>query len=293
MRERREELFNSAIANRLAEREQKDVSKDLLSKNTDAIRKSVRESYPFNIDRRRVVVYMSGGRTADGKTFEELTTLPHASAEIPRGFALRSAIADTEIKIELSLSRFHRDLEVDVTSDDRDFAQELFGRIENWVSDIQPKRWLQLWLKSDIVSIMATIAMVCCVIWVLVAMLTPIEGPSQVRQQARELVKQGVNSSNEIKALELLLSIESGYEPVRATSVLFHPGPKFWVYFAFVATVILTLRIPPKGAIGIWGGKRVLEWQRRWIRLVSISVPGLLITSFFIPMLMHLLGLPN
>jgi hypothetical protein len=46
MRERREELFTSAIANRLAALEQQEVSKDYLSKNIDAIRKSVRESYP-------------------------------------------------------------------------------------------------------------------------------------------------------------------------------------------------------------------------------------------------------
>lgn len=293
MRERKEELIDSVTAKKLSMHVPKELSKDDQIKRNDEIRKSVRESYPLNIEKRRAVVYMSGGRSAVGKTFEELTTVPHVKDEIPRGIALRAAIVETEIKVELSLSKYQGELDVTVASDDEDFALELFGRIENWVSEIQPKRWLQMWIRADIFSFLATFVLILLFALVIGIVITPQKGPSPVRQQAVELAKQGVNTSNEASAIQLILSLESGYEPVPAPSVQMRPDPRFWVYFAFVAAVIVTLRIPPKGAIGIWGGKRVLEWQRRWIRFVSISVPGLFVTSFFVPMLMHMLGLPN
>ena len=104
------------------------------------------------------------------------------------------------------------------------------------------------------------------------------------------MAKQGVNPTNEARAIQLLLYMELGYEPVPTPTVRNYPGPQFWVYFFLILAIVIAFRLPPKGAIGIWAGKRSLEWQRGWVRLVSITVPSLLVGSFFVPILLHLLG---
>jgi hypothetical protein len=293
MKKRQEELVSSAVAKKMKEFASKGLSEAALKQKADELRESVGGTYPLNTKKRSVVAYMTGGRSADGRTFEELNTLPRVNEETPRGFALRAAIADTEITVELAFSEYSRNLKLAVSSPDPDFAQELFGRMENWVSDIQPKRWLQIWLKADFFSFLAVIAILALSMFAAGRVMVTEEGPSQVRQQAFELARQGVNSSNEIRAIQLLLSMESGYEPVPAPAVHNYPTLRFWVYLTLALALLVAFQLPPKGAIGIWGGKRALDAQRRWVRTVSITVPGLLGTSFFIPTLLRLIGLSN
>jgi hypothetical protein len=293
MQERREELVASAVAKRMEGLASKGLSEEAMKQKADEFGKSERGTYPLNTNKRSIVVYMSGGRSADGGTFEELTTLPRVSDEIPRGFALRSAIADSEITVKLVFSEYSRNLELAVSCPDPDFAQELFGRMENWVSDIQPRRWLQMWLKAKFfANILIFLVLYVSVIF-LTATLTSTEGPSQVRQQARDLAREGVTSSNETKALQLMLSIESGYEPAPAPPVRHYPSSQFWIYFGIALSIAVAFRIPPKGAIGMWDGKRALESQRRWVRIVSISIPTLLVSSVFVRLLVHWLGWLN
>jgi hypothetical protein len=293
MQKRREELVASAVAKKMEGLASKGLSEEAMKQKADEFGKSERGTYPLNTNKRSIVVYMSGGRSADGRTFEELATVPRVSDEIPRGFALRSAIADSEITVKLAFSEYSRNLELAVSCPDPDFAQELFGRMENWVSDIQPKKWLQMWLKAGLFASILLVLVPWAFCTSYIANLQTTEKLSQVRQQARDLAKQGVTSSNETKALQLLLSIESGYEPGPVPSVVQYPSPQFWIYFGLAFSVAVAFRIPPRGAIGMWGGKRALDSQRRWIRIVSISVPSIAVSSVFVRLLVHWLGWLN
>jgi hypothetical protein len=292
MQERRNEVIESSTRKHLERYEQKDVSEEVLQKRAVELRKLYSDDMPAK-PRRRVVVYMSGGRSAEGETFEELSNLPHMNKEVPRGFSLSARCADIEISVRQSYSSYNRDLEASVSCDDSEIALELFGKLDNWVSDLQPRKWIQIWLKAEPVAFMLTAVAFALFIVFLIATLKPQEGPSLVRQQATELAREGVSPSNEVKAIQLLLDLELGYEPVAAPRVRRFPGPQLWAYYLVMFSFIVTLKLPPKGALGIWGGRRSLERQRAWIRIVSITVPSLFLSSLFVPWLLHLLGLPG
>ena len=98
--------------------------------------------HPFPVESRMVTVYLSGGRTAFGETFKELATLPRMHEEVPRGFALKAQVGGNRLEVVLK-SWGSQELVVEVSSDDNAFEQELLGKLQNWLSDIQPKPWLQ------------------------------------------------------------------------------------------------------------------------------------------------------
>lgn len=294
MQERRNELIKSRARKHLERYEQEDISEEALRKKADDLRKLYAEDMPAET-RRRLVIYMTGGRSAEGETFEELSNLPHMSKEIPTGFSLSTRCADIEVSVRLSSSVYKHDLDVSVSCADRELAQELFGKLDNWVSDLQPPKWTQIWLKSHppVFFSVFIVFMVSLITFAIVTRSQPQPGPSLVSQQALELARAGVNPSNEAKAIQLLLDLETGYEPAPRPIVRRYPSSRVWAYYALGLSVLLAFTFPPKGALGIWGGKRSLERQRAWIRFVAITVPGLFVGSFFVPWLLHLLGFPG
>jgi len=246
-------------------------------------------SYPWNIKTRSVIVYLPGGRTATGESFKDLMTLPHVHEEVPRGFAAKSVVGDTRIELKLQ-SWGNRELDIEVSSGDDEFEQELLGKFQNWVSDIQPNRLLQLWL-SNAFLFTILIFFSCLVLpTVIKSISAPEEAANPLRQQAWEMAKSGVNTTNEANAIQMILSLESGYEPTPVRRERHYPGVRFWSWVVVVYLVLFAMRKPPQGAIGLWGGKRVLERQRLWLRTISISVPGLIGSSLILPWVLNLLG---
>ncbi|HWA94779.1 MAG TPA: hypothetical protein VG844_09270 [Terracidiphilus sp.] len=287
MQERREELIDAQFATEWIEMLKDGIPDEQMSQRATALRKRIGERYGLNFQRRRLVVYMSKGRSTQGRTFEEVANHPHARTEIPRGFDFSLEIADADLKVSLGSSEYNRDLSISVSSHDRDFAEELFGKLFNWASDIQPKRWLQLWLKSNMFSTLLLILAVWLFALTAFFVLRPVDGPSIVRHQALELAKGGVNQSNEMKAIQLLLEMEVGYEPAPIPKVHKHLSNLFLVWFGWAACVLVAFRSPPKGALGIWIGKDQVQRQRWWIGFVSVTVPS----SVLVPILLHALGL--
>jgi hypothetical protein len=287
MQLRRDESVTLQVAQ---EKEKLGESVQQLYPNQGDLEEKIATSYPWNIKTRSVVVYLPGGRTAAGESFKDLMTLPHLHKEVPRGFAAKAVVANTRIELKLQ-SWGSRDLDIEVFSSDDRFEQELLGKFQNWVSDIQPKRLLQLWLDNSF--IFTVLIFFCCLVLptVIGIISAPEEGANPVRQQAWEMAKSGVNTLNEAKAIQIILSLESGYEPTPVHRERHYPGVRFWSWVLIVYLVLFAMRKPPQGAIGLWGGKRVLKKQRLWLRTISISVPSLIGTSLILPMVLNLLGL--
>ncbi len=261
--------------------------------SADEARERVAERYdPWRGDIRRVTAYLTGGRNVAGATFKELILMPTVHNEIVRGFAVKTRIAETEIDVKLGVWG-DSSLTVNVSSRDGDLAQELFGLLQNWVTDIQPKKWRQKWLRFQSIPQMLLIFWVFGCLLTLFFTLLPDAGPSQMKQQARDLAKQGVNSSNQAQAIQLLLSIESGYEPHTSPLVHHYPSYRVWIYLCLVLLILIGLSKPPKGAIGIWDGKRALERQRNWLRIVSVTIPTLVLSAFVVPWISNLMGWPH
>jgi len=251
----------------------------------------IEDEYPLNINHRAVTVYLGGGRTADGVRFSDLTTLAHIQDEKPRGFRLKAALAKSSVEIQLN-SWDNKELTVDVKSDDNDFAQELLGRIQNWSSELQSRKWLHVWNNLAFFAFFFIILIltinICAVVYARTS--ETLYGPSTTLQQARELVRQGVTSVNEAKAVELLLSLQTGTYSTPAIIVRHHVNSWIWMLLILLDFLGVAASFPPRGAIGLWAGRRSVDAQKRWIRIVTITIPGLLLTTVFMPLVRHWLG---
>jgi hypothetical protein len=210
---------------------------------------------------------------------------------IPDRFSLVATSSPYRIEIGLKTGKYGAlDLSV---SGEGTLAEEIFAKLQDWASDIKPKRWLQIW------HAYAFFAGMFLYVWCIVAIVAfgqisgPKEGPSIIRQQAREMARQGVTQTNQTRALELLLSIESGYEPTPSPMIRDFPDMRFYIYFAAGLFVLIFACIPPSGALGLWRGKSSIQVQQRWIRFVSVSVPGFIGGSILLPFVLRALGLSS
>jgi hypothetical protein len=70
---------------------------------------------------------------------------PVGQDELPLGFRMSVRVGDVKANIETS--RIPEKLSIDVDPNDVEAAQELFGALSNWASDIEAPRWQQNWLK--------------------------------------------------------------------------------------------------------------------------------------------------
>lgn len=291
MRQRRDDLAALAVFEEKEQLLSRGKSVEEINEMTERIRVSILSRFPFNKDNRRVTVFLPGGRAAESLSFAELVPVPQLNEEIPKGFSAVVEVGQDEVKVELGT--WLPDLSVGVSSEDDEFAQELFGRLQNWASEIQPKRWLQLWRKtSEFLIPIAVMGAIVTTMFLAVFMLTPRSGPSEVQMKARELARQGVDQSNQTQALELLLSMESGYAPTPTPPKHWYPSARIWALYAVFLLLVAAYTQVPRDSIGLWSGRRIVERQRRWVRFVSISIPTVLASSLLVPLLARLLGWP-
>jgi hypothetical protein len=175
-------------------------------------------------------------------------------------------------------------LEVRVSPRGTESSQEIIGLFKSWVADVQPpiwKRWL-LALRSAARGFLVLTVLIGPFI-VLNTKPSVNEYKEIYKQQARELLKNGINQQNETKATELMLALQSDYIP---------PGAKpqsvslrSLVILVIIVLILGVLSATPSMCLGIWKGKQRLRLWDLWFRVNFYTVPGLILTSVFWPQL--------
>jgi hypothetical protein len=128
------------------------------------------------------------------------------AGEVANGFRYDLQVGVT--KASLSLSPDSETLYVEVSAEQQTVGLALFGLLENWISDIRPPRWQRLWARFTLLFVVVLFA------WCLmgaILLFQPVTPAASVRYQseAQQLLKQGINQSNQNKATELVLAIVS------------------------------------------------------------------------------------
>lgn len=104
------------------------------------------------------------------------------------------------------------------------------------------------------------------------------------KAEARRLVAGGINAGNQSQALELLLKIASDYEVGTTVSPL---GARYWGYFGLGALVLVAGLIWPTLSIGFWKGRQRVRWWRFWVKLLTFTIPSVVLTSIILPWILH------
>ncbi|HTZ89491.1 MAG TPA: hypothetical protein VMA71_04070 [Alloacidobacterium sp.] len=256
------------------------------TKAVEEMRDVVEQQIRWRPDSRTLTIYLSGGRTVIATDFAELSALSNLRDEIARGFLVDVAAGKIKVRVSLN-SSYSEGLTVDVSPDEDDLAQALFGKLQNWALDIAPPRWQKIW--SDAGPVIAFIGgMIAILMFAVIFAANISRSPSRdFKQEARTLLKQGINTSNQIQALELLLAIESNYDS--GQNIPGHaPGARYWASLCLVSFLVTGLATCPKTAFGLWKGRDRVKRGRAWIKILSYSAPLLVATRVIFPWFIHL-----
>jgi hypothetical protein len=257
-----------------------------IEKTRPRTRERMRSLY-YSRDTRLATLYLTRAKEIQAERFSEAISQPVDEEEVPLGIALHFRVGNVTARVRLDHS-WEPELSVDVEPNDIEAAQELFGALSNWASDVEAPKWHQKWLalRPLIVIVLAT--------WFFSGLLAvPLinwgnAGKQVSTTEARKLLAGGINQNNQLRALELILAIESEYDPGVNSPPL---GLRYWSYFGIGILILVMAAICPKVSIGVWKGRRQLKRWRSWMTTVTVTIPLLLVGSLILPWLLHLLGL--
>jgi hypothetical protein len=232
---------------------------------------------------------LTGGREVSAERFSEAIVQPVSEQDAPIGFSVYVAIGSVEAKVKLADGPWTRDsLSVEIEPSDVEVTQSLFGALSNWASDVEAPKWQQRWVDFQPVLIVL-LALCLAVGFLMVPFLNwSRAGESASRAEGRKLLAEGVSPANERRAIELILAIESRYEPSGSRASLM--GVRYWAYLALLTLGLSCTAICPHITIGVWRGKQRLRRWRTWITFLTVTIPVLIGGSLILPWILHWLG---
>jgi len=288
MREHRSNTVNEQVSKRAREAVSEGWLKESEVASYEAKRKrELLSTYTFT-ETRSSSLYLTRGREIQAYRFSEAASQPVGEQETALGFSSYVKVGEVEAKIRLRSER----ISIEVEPNHVEVAQELFGALSNWANDIEAPKWQQRWLQFKELAI-ALLLFALIIGFVLVPLFNwGNAGKSASILEARKLLASGINSSNEQRAITLLLAIASDYDPGLPAPSL---GLRYWSYLLVSCVIFLIASSCPSVSIGLWKGRRQLRASRAWIRTVTVAMPTILASTLLVPWLLHWLRLrpPN
>jgi len=183
-------------------------------------------------------------------------------------------------KFTIEINRYNGRLSYELQCFDEQIGNELKDQINQWIETKQPKRFVRLWSNwGDLL----TVVLPLIIGFFSILAFIPIEtvGNDTLKEEAFKLINQGIDSSNYYSAIETILKIESDYKPANFKPIYEKPNPIYLKVFVFLIVLLVCSIIRPNTAIGLGKNKSKLKFYRFWIRLITITLPSLLIIGPF------------
>ena len=259
--------------------------------------------------KRSITIYLVGGRTVKSDRFADAIKQLPVGTEEPLGF--RAHLEIGRVKASVSLTKLARNvvqpvsptqfqvlqespkLEFSVEPSDHQSAPDLFGALQNWAADLAPSTSLRVWARYKPAFI------ILLLLWLLVGGLLPSfsshaipsrDNYAEYQDEARNILREGVNENNQRKAIEIILAIASR-NPLEERGFNWTPGRTYWPRYVLGAVILFLLSCSPSVVIGIWKGKLKLKRWRLWMKWVAGGAPVTLVLTILVPKILNMLGL--
>lgn len=185
-------------------------------------------------------------------------------------------------KFQLDISNIYDgELNYDFNCYDSNISDEIKFEIEKWIEDNNPSKALQLWSTIGIYLFSIILLPILFGISILTINKEYSSYNEVMVSQTKELLKEGVNSNNRDKAIELLLKINTNYQPADFTATV---KPKSTIYYKLLFLTILFCLISyfrPKTTIGLGKAHSQYNFYKIWIKFVTVTIPAILIIGPF------------
>ena len=140
----------------------------------------------------------------------------------------------------------------------------------NWAIKHQSPKWQRVWQNLNGLQWLAY-ALLFMVTLVILRVQLDSGINKNTRQQAAQLLENGLQSEEITEAIELLLSREVSYSAQINTKKSI---PNLYIIFFFVSSIIaIILSYPPKVILGIGKGTTSIYRLRLWTKFIGITVP--------------------
>ncbi len=230
----------------------------------------------YNQDR-SLTIHLKKNKKVVVKSFDEALRQQSLIDEMPVGF--RWVLNSGEIKCQIDLER-NGTLDITVSPEHLPESRESFAALQRWAVSIRPPKWQQLWAFVNPLQWMLFFV-VLFVSFVLVGD-TEATAKRYHKEQAYQLLKDGISQDEQLKSIETLLALDAGYIPPNLT-VQTPSWLKLLLYGGLLT--FLALSFPPKSRIGVGKGERSIKSWRIWIRIVFVVVPGFVFLNMIWPWL--------
>jgi hypothetical protein len=227
-------------------------------------------------DKKEIRIYLPKSRSVVTNSFQAAFREQAIVEEMPIGF--RVELQCGEVRCEMSLKREYNELSINVTPEKSREAWELFIALRQWVVKNRAPTWQRVWsgwAGFQWIIWVALIFLSATIISESLDYATP-----EAKSRAQKLLDSGISEAEIPEAVELLLILQTKYNPGQ-------PKPQLPSWFkvvlvgGLIACVILSIR--PKVVLGIGRGMERIIWWRRWLRFVGITLPTLIFGSFVWP----------
>lgn len=183
----------------------------------------------------------------------------------------------SENSFDLKVSNFYDgSLYYDISCSQPDLKDEIQYEIDKWIDKRKTNTVLQKWAKyGDLIAIFSVILVVILAIQSFSK--SYVSYTESLRLEMYELGQAGINDTNRDLAIELLTKLGSGFMPKNYEPVE-KPNDPIWIKLFAVAVFISLVSIfRPKTLIGLGKMKRILIIYKTWIKIVSVTVPTMII----------------
>lgn len=237
-------------------------------------RKELLEGYSTEV----VVRFLNGSRLK-AKSFDEAASHAEISDSVPTGFEVE--VKAGSVSARINTGSYGPGLDISVSPSAYEPPSYFFSALRTWGRSIEAPRWQPAWVDHELARFLLW-ALWFAVVFTWFSIHVDTAAKNYYREQAHKILKDGVNSGNEQKALETLLALQSEYSPPTPGEPL---GRRFWFFTLGGLTTCIILNIHPKLEIGLGKGEhRILAW-RRWMKFVFVAVPGSIASTFVWPAL--------
>ena len=277
----RDRVITEKVNEEVSRLRKKSTSSFNEAKARQEFRATFESSYEYR-EKRSLVILLNGQRRVVAKSFEEALRDPALLCEKPEGFVL--SFKCCEIECVLELPYYGSSLRLKVEEDRDPIAKEVFASLKSWIDNVKPPYWQQVWLRMKGMQWFYYLMAIGVVLFYLstIAPDTSASARSVRHDQAVELLKIGVSQTNQFKALELMLSYESGYPPSSRTFVI---PSWFWWFFCGAPVFCVSISFIPKVVLGIGNGQEAIKKWTKWMNFVGITFPLWILGTFIWPKL--------
>jgi hypothetical protein len=241
-------------------------------------------SHPYSdyAENRSITIHLEKNKRVVVKSFAEALRQQSLSDEMPVGFddVLRSG----EIKCEIEL-RKSGTLDISVSPEHLAESRELFAALQRWAQPIRPPKWQRFWASINPLQWMLLLFAIS--VSALAIGDSTDSAKRFYKEQAVHLLKDGVSQDEQLKAIEMILALETGFVPPSQSTPV--PG-WFWFLLCGGFVVCLVLSFPPKSIIGVGKGQEAINHWRIWMRIVFIIVPSFIFLNIIWPYLSTLIS---